>query len=172
MSDEVRWVDDGGALISPCKRYRYRLWRAWSREEPVAFIMLNPSTADGIQDDPTIRRCRGFAEMWGAGGLIVGNLFAYRATDPRELRRVDDPVGQDNDAALRQIAAKASKVICAWGAHGAYRNRDREVLEILRDMRVVPVALSFTKDGHPRHPLYLSYSATPKPLAQGVLAND
>src|SRR5699024_3313895 len=132
--------------------YRYRLWRTWNDEKPtVAFIMLNPSTADASTDDPTIRRCLGYAEEWGYGGLGVGNLFALLCTDPRRLDEHPVPVAPDNDEHLLAIRNKAEKIIAAWGVRGSLRNRDRTVARLLdADL----YALDTTKDGHPAHPLY------------------
>lgn len=149
------------AVISRCGTYRYRLDRVWDQGLPlVAFLMLNPSTADADQDDPTIRRCIGFAKSWGFGGLIVGNLFALRSTDPKALYEHPDPIGPDNDTHLVNIAQSARKVICAWGTHGAYRDRGREVGHRLEFFPLA--ALKVTKDGHPGHPLYIAASTQPK----------
>jgi hypothetical protein len=149
------------AVISACGAYRYRLERLWDEEkDKVAFLMLNPSTADASQDDPTIRRCIGFAKSWGFGGLIVGNLFALRSTDPRALYDHPDPVGPDNNNHLRAIARCAETVICAWGTHGALHDRGRKVAELLDDRNLA--ALKLTANGHPGHPLYVAASTQPK----------
>lgn len=149
------------AVISPCGGYRYRLERQWDEEEAkVAFLMLNPSTADASQDDPTIRRCIGFAKAWGFGGLIVGNLFALRSTDPKALYSHPDPIGPDNNSHLDAIAHAAELIVCAWGTHGALHGRGREVAERLDDRNLA--ALRLTADGHPGHPLYIPASAQPK----------
>ncbi|RVH56227.1 DUF1643 domain-containing protein [Sinorhizobium meliloti] len=149
------------AVISPCGGYRYRLERQWDEEEAkVAFLMLNPSTADASQDDPTIRRCIGFAKAWGFGGLIVGNLFALRSTDPKALYSHPDPIGPDNNSHLDAIAHAAELIVCAWGTHGALHGRGREVAERLDDRNLA--ALKLTTDGHPGHPLYIPASAQPK----------
>lgn len=140
------------AVMSPCGRYRYRLTRKWLMGEGmVLFVMLNPSTADAEADDPTIRRCIGFAQRWGFQGLAVGNLFAWRATDPKDLRTVHDPVGIENDYHLTEMSMAAEATIAAWGVYGSYRGRDREVLPFLCDVE----HLGLTKQGRPRHPLYL-----------------
>ncbi len=149
------------AIISACGAYRYRLERQWDGEKPkVAFLMLNPSTADAEADDPTIRRCIGFAKSWGFGALIVGNLFALRSTDPAALYSHADPVGPDNDKHLGAIARSAETIICAWGTHGAFRDRGRTVAEMLDGHNLA--ALTVTKDGHPGHPLYIAASMQPK----------
>ena len=142
-----------GAVLSPCGRYRYSLTRTWpTGRGTVLFIMLNPSTADAETNDPTIRRCIAFARRWGFRRLDVGNLFAWRATDSRELRTVSDPVGPENDRRLMHLSKCADVTIVAWGAHGAYRNRDLDVLALLTGK---VEHLGLTKLGHPRHPLYL-----------------
>ena len=144
-------------VFSPCGRYRYRLSRAWLLGEgTVLFVMLNPSTADAEMDDPTIRRCMGFARRWGFQGLVVGNLFAWRATDPRELCRVADPIGPDNDHHLKAMSGNADAVIAAWGEWGALRGRNEHVTGLLGG---VVEHLGLTKQGHPRHPLYVRADA-------------
>ena len=125
-------------------------------EGTVLFVMLNPSTADAETDDPTIRRCAGFARRWGFRELAVANLFALRATNPRELWRASDPVGPENDQHLVEMSSRADAVIAAWGAHGVYRNREQHVLRLLNG---TVEYLGLTKQGHPRHPLYLRADA-------------
>jgi hypothetical protein len=145
--------DVGGATFSANGRYRYRLWRRWDRSRPVVvFVMLNPSTADADKDDPTIRRCIGFARAWGYGGIEVVNLFAYRATLPRSLRAVDDPVGPENGRHIRRAVARADLVVLAWGAHA----RASRLLSLPRAR-----CLGLTRAGQPRHPLYLRREARP-----------
>src|SRR5919197_3106539 len=123
-----------GAHFSRCRRWRYLLWRRWDPARPVAnFLMLNPSTADEFKLDPSCTRARLYAERWGYGALIVTNLFAWRATDPREMRAAPEPVGRANDAAILRAAREAALVVCAWGNHGAHRGRSSEVLARLRD---------------------------------------
>lgn len=123
----------------------------WDASKPtVAFVMLNPSTADETDLDPTCRRCKGFAEDWGYGRLVVGNIFALRSTDPNQLYDHDDPVGPENDEHLRQICEEADLVVAAWGTHGDFHDRGRAVAEMLPDLH----ALDTTKAGHPNHPLY------------------
>lgn len=167
-------MSDGGIIkraadISPCGKYRYTLLRSWHGWEPEAvFIMLNPSTADANVDDPTIRRCAGFARALGCGGLVVINLFAVRATKPADMMRAADPIGPDNHAfCVREIAAAGrakAPVICAWGARGAHMDQDRNMLGWIDAAGVSPTALGLTKDGHPRHPLYLPAAARPTPF--------
>ena len=153
------------AEISACGKYRYHLRRVWDLDLPrVAFIMLNPSTADDKEDDPTIRRCIAFARAWGYGGLDVVNLFAYRATDPRELKKASSPIGPDNDGNLLAVARHADKVICAWGAHGDLFGRSWRVIEKLRKEGISPLCLEKTKKGLPKHPLYLKADLMPIPI--------
>lgn len=157
-----------GATFSPCGAYRYRLWRYWSGEPAVLFLMLNPSTADETVNDPTVERCQRRAKAMGAGGLQVANIFALRSTDPGALYAADDPVGPDNDAAILAAARECAQVICAWGVHGEYRGRGNAVLAMLRTAGITPHCLGTTKDGHPRHPLYVSYGVTPVRLQEAA----
>lgn len=148
------------ALMSPCGFYRYVLTRSWPGPATVvAFVGLNPSTADANVDDPTIRRCIAFAKAWGFGGLVMVNLFAFRATQPADMFAAADPVGPDNDLRLRQVSQSASITVEAWGAHGGFLGRDRAV----RDLLVRRHYLRLTKDGHPGHPLYLPGTLLPVP---------
>ena len=144
------------AVLSDCGTYRYRLTRTWGEARPACFIMLNPSVADATQDDPTIRRCVGFARAWGCGGIVVVNLYAFRATDPKGLRSAACPtIGPDNDQHIREAVKRSIPVVCAWGVHGERGGRDVAVKGWLRSVGIVPVCLGTTKDGHPRHPLYV-----------------
>ena len=150
-------VIERGAVLSDDGAYRYSLTRWWSAAGVVRWIMLNPSTADAEVDDPTIRRCIGFARAWGYGSIQVVNLFALRATDPRELTRHPDPVGPDNDLWLigRDQLTVPTITVCAWGAHPMAARRVDAVLELLGRYRQIPHVLGLTKDNQPRHPLYL-----------------
>lgn len=136
--------------------YRYLLWRRWADADSVLFVMLNPSTADATRDDPTIRRCHRLARAWGFGAVEIANLFAFRATDPRDLARAEAPVGPDNDAILVDAAGRAAAVVVAWGVHGALGGRDVAVHRLLRRaLRRPLLCLGTTRSGAPRHPLYL-----------------
>lgn len=128
--------------------------------------MLNPSTADERSDDPTIRRCIGFARDWGYGGVEIVNLFALRATDPRELRDAGDPVGPRNDAYVVRTAERSALVVLAWGSHGGLRARDTQVLALLSP-RARLLALGWTRARKPRHPLYLRRDVRPIVVAGG-----
>ena len=157
----------GGAQFSRDRRYRYRLWRRWDPSRPqIAFCMLNPSTADERADDPTIRRCIGFARDWGYGGVEIVNIFALRATDPRELRSADDPIGRANDAHVIEVAQRSSAVVIAWGVHGALLARGAAALRLLSP-RARLLALGWTRAGEPRHPLYLRRDVRPIDVAAG-----
>jgi hypothetical protein len=144
------------ATLSPCGTWRYRLTRSWDADLPqVCWVMLNPSTADAEQDDPTIRRCIGFSQTWGYGGLVVVNLYALRATDPRELAAHPDPVGPDNAEHLVVAAEVSALVVCAWGAHSMARRREQIAAELLGCGSTPKCCLGVTRAGSPRHPLYL-----------------
>ncbi len=161
-----------GALLSADGRYRYRLWRVWGLDttNAVLFLMLNPSTADGETDDATIRRCVGYARRWGHDALDVANLFAFRATHPKDLLAAPEPVGPDNDRHLLDLARRAKRVVCAWGPHGHHQGRGELVLERLRSAGVTPLCLVRTKDGSPGHPLRLRADLLPVPMTEcGVL---
>lgn len=153
------------AIISDCGRYRYRLERIWDESLPVlVWVMLNPSTADASIDDPTIRRCISFAKAWGYGGIVVVNLFALRATNPKALNifAPDDPIGPlNNDHILEAVAG--GDVICAWGASVPeyWRHRPAGVVQIMREHGARLHHLGLTKDRHPRHPLYLAGDTKP-----------
>lgn len=150
-----------GAILSDCGRYRYALWRRWEPRRPDLLVVgLNPSTADATQDDPTIRRCVGFARQWGYGGLLVANLFAYRTPHPRQLKQAAEPIGPQNDQWIGQLASRAALVLVAWGNHGSYLGRDRAVLARLPD----PHCLTVTRQGQPGHPLYLPAASQPVPF--------
>jgi hypothetical protein len=155
-----------GATISACKRYRYLLWRVWDAEKPTAvFLMLNPSTADEIENDPTVERCQRRVHALGYGSLRVVNLFAYRSTDPAQLYQQDDPVGPENDEAILKASKDAGIVICGWGTDGSLHDRGEAVLRLLQQNGVTPHYLKLNKDGSPGHPLYIAYSVQPKPFS-------
>lgn len=150
---------EGDARFSRCGRYRTRLDRWWDRSRPaVLFIGLNPSTADAVRNDPTVRRCIGFAMRWGFGGLVVANAFAWRSTDPAGLLATPDPVGRGNDAAIAAAAAECGRVVAAWGVHGALLDRQRRLAGLLGP--IAPLwCLGRTREGFPRHPLYVPAAA-------------
>lgn len=146
-------VERRSAVFDPTRTYRYTLERHWGDASPAVFVMLNPSTADAFADDPTIRRCTSFAKREGCGGLIVVNLFALRATDPKQLYTHPDPVGPLNDGIVYEARLQGSPVIAAWGVHGALNGRAEVVVGLLEFSDLM--CLGTTKDGRPRHPLYV-----------------
>lgn len=153
-----------GADISACGTYRYRLWRYWSDGKPeVVWVMLNPSIADASTDDHTIRKCIGFSQRWGYGAIIVVNLFALRATNPKELLKHKDPIGPENNVFLFDAIRAAQKVVVAWGAHGWLHDRGGFVRDQAQRNRIELHHLGLTKEGYPRHPLRLAYDTKPQP---------
>lgn len=153
-------LKESNATFSPCRTYRYSLWRRWGTPEQgyAMFIALNPSTADEVEDDNTVRRCIQFAKDWGYGALCMTNIFAFRATDPIVMKAHPEPIGQDTDAVLVAMAKNAGVVVAAWGNHGFHRGRGREVIALLPQLHCLKV----TKAGQPSHPLYLSKALKPK----------
>lgn len=150
------------AIYSACEHYRYSLTRVWNAGGSKAnFLMLNPSTATEVQNDPTVERCERRARALGHGSFCVTNIFAWRDTDPRAMRRAADPVGAENDAAILAAAAWADQVVCAWGTHGAHLDRGRRVEALLRDANHRLYHLGLSKAGHPKHPLYIAYAQKP-----------
>ena len=150
------------AVYSACEGYRYSLTRVWDAGAPrVMFVMLNPSTATEVQNDPTVERCERRARVLGFGGFRVTNIFAFRATDPRDMRAAADPVGPDNDTTLAEGAVWADRIIAAWGVHGAHLGRGPAVAETLVQTGRPLFHLGLSKAGHPKHPLYLPYSQQP-----------
>lgn len=141
------------ATISPCGKYRYRLWRKWGEGPSIAFVMLNPSTADADIDDPTIRRCIAFARREGAGSLLVVNLFGLRSTDPDVLSSSDNPTGPENWFHVEAAMDEAETIVCAWGAHPFALKNSYALQQTAGRRRLV--CLGKTKDGYPRHPLYV-----------------
>ena len=172
MADPVidrRGIEKSAALSADGKN-RYFLARTIGPGPTATFIMLNPSTADAELDDPTVRKCLGFCRRWGCGRLHVVNLFALRTSKPADLKRAVDPVGPDNHSQFvraiggrrrsRQRQSEAGPVVCAWGTQGGFMGRDREVMDWLSKVSATKLTcLGFTTGGHPRHPLYVPYSA-------------
>jgi hypothetical protein len=150
-----RALTPSGALFSRCRKWRYLLWRKWA-DGPVAnFLMLNPSTADEVKLDPSCTRARLYAERWGFGALVVTNLFGWRATDPDDMKAARDPVGFQNDKSIVEAAQQAQLVVCAWGNHGAHRDRSKKVVALLRRNDISLHVLKLNGNGEPAHPLYL-----------------
>lgn len=157
------------ARISKCGAYRYRLTRYWGPGPMLPVCMLNPSTADAEFDDPTIRRCIGFAKRENCGGIVVGNLYALRATKPGAVKKCVDPYGPENEDVMYELACTAVAndlpVLCAWGAHGSIRGGDRKAVDAFRREGARMVCLGKTAAGHPRHPLYVRADQPFEPLA-------
>jgi len=151
------------ATYSDCETYRYALTRVWDTAgRKVLFLMLNPSTATEVQNDPTVERCERRARTLGFGAFRVCNIFAYRATDPRDMRAADDPVGPGNDIAILDAIEWADEVVAGWGNHGEHLTRGKAVETLLRGQPKAPKHLGLTKVGHPTHPLYIGYKVQPE----------
>lgn len=155
------------AIFSACQTYRYRLQETWgSATGPtLAFLMLNPSTANEMHDDPTVARCHKRAMQSGFARFEVINLFALRSTDPAQLYQHPNPIGPHNDAAILACAqatmASGGQLICAWGNHGKFTQRAEQVLTILRGANIPLLALKLNQNGSPAHPLYLPEGLVP-----------
>ena len=150
------------AIFSPCRQYRYILWRSWEENWEDNFCMfncLNPSTADETLDDPTIRRCIQYCKDWGYSGYVMGNIFAYRATDPKVMKAQAEPIGAENNRYLVEYAARAKVVIAAWGTHGSHLDRHNQVKQMIPNLHCLKV----TQNGFPDHPLYLKRNLQPIP---------
>lgn len=138
------------------------LTRTWDDSLPVVnFLMLNPSTADAFQLDPTNRRCVGFAQAWGFGALVTTNIFAFRSTNPAGLRTAKDAVGLENNKEILAAAKNADLVIAAWGTHGEFHDRGTAVRDMLATAGIELHLLRLTKAGHPGHPLYVAGDTVP-----------
>ena len=162
MRQHQNLLCESTALYSDCQQFRYALTRHWDRAgKRVTFVMLNPSTATEMQNDPTVERCERRARAMGYGAFQVVNIFAFRATDPANMRRAADPIGPDNDHAIHSAAQWADDIICAWGSHGAHLGRGALVESQLRADGFALHHLGLTKGGAPKHPLYISYNVQP-----------
>jgi hypothetical protein len=154
---QVRLDEPAYAVISRDQQYRYWLHRSWlSGSGIVVWVMLNPSTADATENDPTIFRCMRFSQRWGFGAMIVVNLYAGRTTEPKGLLEMDDPVGPLNQEYVDMAIKAATKyVVCAWGANRLVENKGPKMAHRLRGSGVKLKCLGVSAAGHPRHPLYL-----------------
>lgn len=153
------------AVYSECEAYRYLLTRVWDAPAPrLMLIMLNPSTATEVQNDPTIERCERRARKLGFGAMRIANLFAFRATDPRVMKAAIDPVGPENDTLLLAslVEWRPEMILCGWGAHGAHLGRSDRVAELLQGQGQGLWCLGVTKAGLPKHPLYIGYDQSPE----------
>ena len=169
-----KWIGDGpfGAVFSPCRKYRYSLWRRWdcrrtlfditsTGDDLCGFIGVNPSTADEIENDRTVSRCITFARDWGFTGMVMLNCFGYRNTDPEIMFAEDEPVGPENNDALEYFVNRLPRIVAAWGNAGLHRGRSTEVRQILRGRDNV-FHLGMTEAGEPKHPLYLLRTTEPE----------
>ena len=164
-SFDVRDDWTNGAAFSVCRTWRYALWRRWNTGlscDMVAFVGLNPSYADESINDPTIRRCINFAKDWGFEGIYMLNAYAFRATDPRNMKAASNPVGPKNDQLLRYYSGKAITIVACWGAH-CEPKREVVVCEVIGKL---VMSLGTTKNGRPKHPLYLRADTKPEPFWQ------
>ncbi len=151
------------AIYSDCERYRYALTRVWDNAGTrVHFVMLNPSTATEVQNDPTVERCERRARALGCGSFTVTNIFAWRDTDPRMMKAAREPVGPANDEMILKMCNEADQIIAAWGTHGAHLDRGAAVEALLREHGKPLYYLGLSKAGHPKHPLYIAYTEQPK----------
>jgi hypothetical protein len=173
------WIirEEGPALAWPptavfdlSRQRRYELTRRWSGEPPWTWVMLNPSTADAMADDQTIKRCCRYAKDGGAGGIVVVNLYTWRATSPAELWRQAKPVGEFGDAFILNACPPGRMVIAAWGAHGQRSGRGAQVAAMLEAAGVELHCLGVTKDGDPLHPSRLAAARRPVPYRSLVPA--
>ena len=143
-------------IFSPDHRYRYTLWREVNPvgEGYVQWVALNPSTANETVDDPTVRRMQGFSRSWGARYCLVTNLFAFRATNPRDMKAQDDPFGPDNFVHILRLAKDAKVVVAAWGTHGNHSFGEDQLL--MNWPKTIPLkCLGKTLHDNPKHPLYV-----------------
>jgi hypothetical protein len=161
LSDAV-----AGAVFSNDRRYRYTLWRRWARKDlPIeqtricAFVGLNPSTANECTEDPTVRRCINFSRDWGFDTFVMLNIFAWRDTDPAIMKRQKAPIGACNEEAIRTVQLLASRMVACWGIDGDYMGQGERILKLLDKTKTVHLGL--TKEGHPKHPLYLARATMP-----------
>lgn len=163
-----------GAVFSPCKNFRYSLWRIWEEGDTTGrcvFIGLNPSTATETDDDPTIRRCINFAKDWGYTSLFMLNAYAFRATNPKDMKKgrrfadspvvTSNPIGVENDESIVEVASQAGIVIAAWGGHCA-KSRAKQVFHLVTKVAGQPLrCLGVNDDGSPKHPLYVKGETEP-----------
>ena len=149
---------DNGAIFSNCRKYRYTLWRTWDASKPkIMFLGLNPSTADEINNDPTVTRCINYSKSWGYGGMYMMNIFAFRTTYPIELKKAKKPIGIDNNKWIKEISLSVDKTIGAWGNDGAFLNRSADIKKIVKNL----YCLKVNSSGEPSHPLYLKANLKP-----------
>jgi hypothetical protein len=152
-------LSPSGAEFSKCELYRYVLWRNWEAGPRMAFVGLNPSTADHEKNDPTVLRCIQRAKSLHCGGMFMLNIFAWRDTDPRKMKKSPEPIGKLNDQWIMDVCQRlADVVVCCWGTHGAHLGRGKAVKTMLKSAGLQLRCLGVTKGGHPGHPLYVEYA--------------
>lgn len=152
------------SVFSPCRDYRYCLWRIWRNIAAPRFVLwclCNPSTADDDDLDPTLRRCRDFSQAWDFDAMCIVNLFAFRATDPAEMKAADDPVGDDNDLWIARLASDAELIVAGWGKIGVHLNRPEAIRVLFNSIGRELHCLKVNANGSPQHPLYVAGSANP-----------
>lgn len=149
-----------GAMFDAARRYRYRLWRRWSDGPLIVWMMLNPSTADERDPDPTLTRCRNFSAQWGFGSLEIVNVYAFRSAHPKDLWTIDDPVGPLNDKIIENAFRRADKLMLGWGNNAKSHDVAR-VCAIMNRVGIEPFCLKITEQGQPWHPLYLAADTEP-----------
>ncbi len=158
------------ADFSPCRTWRYTLKRVWDDSKPIVlFILLNPSTADEVHDDPTNRRGIGYAMDWDFGGVTFCNLFAVRTPDPKMMKRAKDPIGPKNDYWIAKQAKVSKQIVLAWGANGDFMDRDLDVRIVLRKVKRLVWCMGCTRQGHPKHILYLPRTLKPVRYRDGLM---
>ncbi|MBU0467052.1 MAG: DUF1643 domain-containing protein [Nanoarchaeota archaeon] len=149
------------ALFSECEKYRYKLKRKWDNNLPqIMFIGLNPSTADEIKNDPTVSRMINYAKQWGYGSVSVCNVFAFRATFPKDLKNTKELVGRENDKSITEEAQSSEKIVIAWGNHALFMNRNIEMMSLLHKHELFCIGVN--KNGEPKHVLYLKKDLSPE----------
>lgn len=153
-----------GAELSQCGQYRYKLWRIWDdSQKKVLFIMLNPSTADACNNDATITRCTNFVKDWGYGGFYVGNLYPFRSKNPSDLLKCVNPLGENNNSYLKEMALISDMIVCAWGNSATINklNKKHPDYRPLENLNKPLYYLQLSNDGTPKHPLYLPKTLKP-----------
>lgn len=149
---------ESSAVFSKDRIYRYELWRKYDNNLPFCmFIALNPSTATETEDDPTVRRCIQYSKDWRYGGLCMTNIFAFRATNPKDMMKFNEPIGPENNETLKRLSEKAGIIVAAWGKEGTFMNRGQEIIDLIPNL----YCLKKNKDGSPSHPLYLKKDLLP-----------